>query len=383
MPDTDGRFKVLILEDVPEDAELMIRELRKSGLDCVSQIVFEQEKFIEAIEKFQPDVMLVDYAVPKLRGDQSLKLCIDKCPNTPFIYVSGTIGEEVAIEALTNGATDYVLKNQLSKLGPAVQRALSEAKVRADRKAAADRLLLLQQREDFIAILTHDLKTPLIAVESGLYAVLEEEFGPLSDELRRILTNLRLENLRLLEMIKTLLELYRYEGAAAESVFQEVDLVAVLDNCLPELKAEAEHRKIDIEISCPRGKVSTYADPLAMRHVFNNLVDNAIQYADYGSTVYVSIGDLGDSVELLVRNYGPPIDPKEKLQLFKNLGRRKLGASVNTGLGLYLVGKIVETHGGEIQCASTEADGTTFTVRLLPHGRRLAFAQGQLTTETP
>src|SRR5271156_1525824 len=194
MPEPNRILKVLILEDVAEDAELMLRELRKGGIECSSQLVSGREKFISAIDDFRPDVILVDYTIPKFMGDESLRLRLDKCPDVPFIYVSGTMGEEAAIDALTHGATDYVLKNQLSKLGPAVQRAVKEVKDRAAHKEAAQRVLLLQQREDFVAILTHDLKTPLIAIESGLTAVLEEEYGELNHELRRLLSNLRTEN---------------------------------------------------------------------------------------------------------------------------------------------------------------------------------------------
>jgi two-component system, NtrC family, sensor kinase len=376
MPKTENVLKVLILEDVPEDAELMLRELRKAGTECSSQLVSGREKFIAAIDDFQPDVILVDYTIPKFMGDESLRLCLDKCPDIPFIYVSGTMGEEAAIDALTHGATDYVLKSQLSKLGLAVQRAVKEVKDRAAHNEAARRVLLLQQREDFVAILTHDLKTPLIAIESGLTAVLEEEYGELNRELRRLLGNLRTENVRLLNMIQTLLELYRYEGAGTKSVFQKVDLNVLLNDASSQFAAEAENRHVKIKLFCPRDKVTVYADPIGLRHVFNNLLDNAIQHSEKGSRIDISIKECGDSAELAVKNYGPPIDPEERLKLFKSLGKRKGSDSISSGLGLYLVGKIVETHGGEVNCSSTERDGTTFTVKLPNCGMRLVPAQG-------
>ncbi|HVO67707.1 MAG TPA: PAS domain S-box protein [Syntrophales bacterium] len=133
-------LRILILEDVPTDAELMEEELRESGMTFVSKRVAARTAFINAINGFSPHIILSDYSLPSFDGQAALKISVEKCPDTPFIFVSGALGEEMAIELLKKGATDYVLKNKLSRLGPAVSRALNEAEERKERKRVEDAL---------------------------------------------------------------------------------------------------------------------------------------------------------------------------------------------------------------------------------------------------
>jgi PAS domain S-box-containing protein len=126
----------LILEDVPTDAELMIEELAEAGMTFVSKRVAAKASFVNAIADFSPDIILSDYSLPSFDGLAALKIARDKCPDVPFIFVSGALGEEMAIDLLKKGATDYVLKNRLSRLEPAVSRALHEVEERRERERA-------------------------------------------------------------------------------------------------------------------------------------------------------------------------------------------------------------------------------------------------------
>ena len=133
-------LRILILEDVPADAELMEDELKESGLTFVSKRVAAKASFIKACHEYRPDLILSDYSLPSFDGLSAMKLALERCPNVPFIFVSGALGEEMAIELLKKGATDYVLKNKLSRLGPAVSRALNEVEERKERKRVEDEL---------------------------------------------------------------------------------------------------------------------------------------------------------------------------------------------------------------------------------------------------
>jgi len=133
-------LRILILEDVPSDAELMEDELTESGLTFVSKRVATKASFIKACDEYQPDIILSDYSLPSFDGLSAMKLALEKCPNVPYIFVSGALGEEMAIELLKKGATDYVLKHRLSRLGPAVSRALQEVEERKERKRIEEEL---------------------------------------------------------------------------------------------------------------------------------------------------------------------------------------------------------------------------------------------------
>src|SRR5262245_40069706 len=129
-------LRILHLEDDPRDAELLQAMLETEGMLCHVIRVETQVDFCAATEQGGFDLILADYTLPSFDGRSALKITLEKCPDVPFIFVSGTLGEEVAIEALQIGATDYVLKERLSRIVPSVHRALREAQERAERKRA-------------------------------------------------------------------------------------------------------------------------------------------------------------------------------------------------------------------------------------------------------
>ena len=132
--------RILLLEDSAADAALVQDILEADGLHCDVVRVQARAEFIGALEERRWDLILADYSLPSFDGLSALQLALSARPDLPFIFVSGTLGEEVAIEALKIGATDYVLKTKLSRLVPAVQRAMREAEERAERKKAEQAL---------------------------------------------------------------------------------------------------------------------------------------------------------------------------------------------------------------------------------------------------
>src|SRR5712664_1079670 len=140
------RLRILLAEDVANDAELVLTELKRAGLRADHRVVDSEKSFVEALHEFTPDVILSDFSMPGFDGMAALALARETCPDTPFIFVSGTIGEESAIDAVRSGATDYVLKNNLVRLPPAVQRALREGKERAARRKVEGEFEALRER---------------------------------------------------------------------------------------------------------------------------------------------------------------------------------------------------------------------------------------------
>jgi signal transduction histidine kinase/CheY-like chemotaxis protein len=131
---------ILLLEDDASDAELIQGLLQAEHIVCKTTRVQTRAEFVAALKDTGIDVILADYKLPAFDGFSALKLAMNERPDLPFIFVSGTVGEEVAIEAVKFGATDYVLKQRLSRLAPSVQRALREARERAERKKAEEAL---------------------------------------------------------------------------------------------------------------------------------------------------------------------------------------------------------------------------------------------------
>ncbi len=163
-----GELRLLILEDRPADAELVMHELRHAGIQFVAKRVATEADFLAQLRDSPPDFILADYSLPTYDRLSALATARKECPEIPFIFVSGSMGEETAIEALHLGATDYVLKQRLTRLGPAVHRALREVEEQARRRRAEQALRASEQnyREIFNAtsdaIMVHDAATGAI-----------------------------------------------------------------------------------------------------------------------------------------------------------------------------------------------------------------------------
>jgi diguanylate cyclase (GGDEF)-like protein/PAS domain S-box-containing protein len=137
----EQQLRILIVEDAPADAELCRRELQRAGLSFVSECVDTREAFERALEAFAPDLVLSDFSMPTaFDGLMALDLTRAKSREIPFVFVSGTIGEDRAVEAMKRGATDYVLKDRMNRLVPVIQRALEEARERTARRRAEEEI---------------------------------------------------------------------------------------------------------------------------------------------------------------------------------------------------------------------------------------------------
>jgi hypothetical protein len=151
-------ISILVLEDRSADAELMMLELQREGIAFAAKRVWTETDFSDRLRNHAPDLILADYSLPSYDGLAALKLAEQECPGTPFILVSGGLGEEIAIEALHHGATDYVLKQRLTRLGPAVRRAMREVELAAERKQADEdlRKLLFAVEQSPVTIVITD-----------------------------------------------------------------------------------------------------------------------------------------------------------------------------------------------------------------------------------
>jgi DNA-binding NtrC family response regulator len=142
----DNQIRVLLIEDDPNDAMLLGLELRRAGIAFEAQRVDNRDDFIRQLDAGFPDLILSDHGLPQFDGFSALEIAQEKCPDVPFLFVTGSLGEELIIETLKRGATDYVLKHRLAKLVPAVQRAMREADERRKRREVeAEREQLIEE----------------------------------------------------------------------------------------------------------------------------------------------------------------------------------------------------------------------------------------------
>jgi PAS domain S-box-containing protein len=140
------QFRILMVEDAASDAELMLRELKRAGMRCDAHRVETAVEYRQELEEFRPQVILSDFSMPFFDGMEALAIARRSHPDIPFIFVSGTLGEEYAVRALKNGAKDYVLKGNLLRLPAVVERAIKETEERRARQALEHQLRASEKR---------------------------------------------------------------------------------------------------------------------------------------------------------------------------------------------------------------------------------------------
>lgn len=228
------------------------------------------------------------------------------------------------------------------------------------------RLCLLEQREDFMATLTHDLKTPLIAANWILQAIAEQQVGPVTDEQEKLLFQLRDTNRTLLSMIQNLIELYRFERDVGTLVRENVQLADLIDSCLTDLSVFLHRRRISVERSVPKNTDAVFVDRNAIRRVLQNILDNAVKFTPDFGTITIEVEESKSEIVVKVTDTGPGIAHEEQSRLFKRFSQGRAGRTYTpgTGLGLYLCKQIIDAHQGYIECRSELAKGTTFSFRL-------------------
>lgn len=156
------KINILLIEDNQTDAELVIYELNKSGLNFISEIVQTLETFERALDSFNPDIILADYSLPLFDGITAFHIKQRTFPDIPFIIVSGVVDEENAVELIKNGVTDYALKDKLFTLSQKVIRALKNAEEMKEKKNFVEKLRTQNEKLLEIAFLqSHQVRKPI------------------------------------------------------------------------------------------------------------------------------------------------------------------------------------------------------------------------------
>jgi PAS domain S-box-containing protein len=144
--DIEKVLKILFVEDVTSDAELIWREIKRNKISFSKKLVDNKEDYLQGLQEFEPDLIISDYSLPQFDGMKALLLRNELVPMTPFVLVTGSINEEVAVECMKSGADDYILKDNLSRLGSAILNAIDKYKLLKEKKVSEDELLKSQSR---------------------------------------------------------------------------------------------------------------------------------------------------------------------------------------------------------------------------------------------
>lgn len=213
-------------------------------------------------------------------------------------------------------------------------------------------------REDFVATLTHDLRTPLLAAVQTLGFAIEEQYGPLNDAQQQVLLAVVDSHRELLALVESLLTIYRYEAGRIRLRKEPTDLAAFVAQILDELQPLARARNQTLVLT-GSGVPALPCDRQQLKRVVVNLVDNALRYTPSGGRVRVCLEKTGPAVQVAVQDTGRGIPPEKLAGLFMRFAQVE-GYGTGTGLGLYLCRQVIEAHGGNIWAVSEPGIGSTF-----------------------
>ena len=301
-------FWLLLLEDNQLDADLITAAIRRELPNVAIDHVMGREDFLARLESDRPDLVLSDYSLPQFDGFGALAIVRQIAPDLPFIFVSGVLGEEIAIESLRRGATDYVLKQRLARLPAVVSRAIAEATERAERQRAEDNLRLL------VAELSHRVKNTLATV--------------LSIAQQSIRGSETLEQFEK-TFIGRVIALSEAHGLLFKTHWTATQLGDVIDRTFVPL---GRTHGVDFSASGAPVLLNPRAT-LTLSMILHELAANAIKYGAFsqpGGHVDISWSTEADTVQLVWQERGgPPVILPER----RGFGTRLLERSANYELG--------------------------------------------------
>jgi len=369
---TPDLVRILMIEDNVRDAELMIAELKRVGFKFQWERVQSEADFLARLDDGY-DLILSDYSMPGFTGLRALELLKERTDlDIPFIIISGTIGEETAVGAIKDGAADYLLKDRIGRLGPAVSRALREVEERRDKKRLQAQFLEAQKMEvigQLAAGVAHDFNN-VLAVIMGYSDLIETDLGP-DHPLQRYTDEIRQAARRATSLTRQLLIFSRKETIQPEMLDLN-DVVISMDKLLRRLVDE----NVELTIECRKGLGQIKADSGYIWQVLMNLVVNARDAMFEGGRLVVQTGAQtiteanpqaqggvppGEYVTLSVSDTGTGMSSAVKTRLFEPFFTTK-PAGKGTGLGLATCQTIVRQIGGYIDVDSELGRGSTFRV---------------------
>jgi two-component system, sensor histidine kinase and response regulator len=392
-------LKILIVDDDEVDRMAVRRALLKTGMsiDITEATTCAEALKLLAINPF--DCTFIDYELPDRNGLALVEAATQLDIQHPLVVLTGQGDEQIAVELMKAGATDYLTKSQISPanlaqiLRNAMRIARAEREIRQTNQQLYQNNKLLRQqnhdleqqraqiqiqnlqREDFIAHLTHDLRTPLVAANLMFGLFEQEAFCPLSAEMHEAVSAMNRSNQNLLDLVNTLLQVNHYESGTKTLTLTTCNMWEILRDVVQELQPLAQYKSIELtaltDLPNP-DELTVLGDRQELRRMTANLVGNALKFTDSGK-IELRLGFCPRKIEdksgakgwvsIDIQDTGLGMSADEQKVIFQRFHTGK-HRQAGSGLGLHLVHRIVTTHSGTISVTSEPGNGSLFKIRL-------------------
>ena len=384
-------LRLLVAEDSEDDFEIVLRELRRGGYEVTAERVASATELERALERAW-DLVITDWVMPGFGGLDVLEILARRGVDVPCMVISGTAGEEPAVQALRAGALDFLSKDRPARFVPAVQRALREAADRRARSSAEQRSEQLRRRSaelelqmrhlqeatrlksELLANMSHELRTPLNAIIGFAELLHDGQVAPGSPEYAEFVGDILTSGRHLLQLINDVLDLSKVEAGKLDFHPEPVDLAKILGEVTAIMRTTAAAKQLQVEVVVDPAVQDVVLDPSRFKQVAYNYLSNALKFTPPGGRVTLRITAAGpDTFRLAVEDTGVGIAAEDLGRLFVEFQQLEEGARKRhqgTGLGLALTRRLVEAQGGEVGVTSTVGKGSTFHAILPRHATR-------------
>ena len=354
--------KILIIDDDTTMLDSCCQVFAKEGYDTLT--AENGDEGLGKVRQEKPDLVLVDLKMPGKSGIDVLTELKKMDPNCVAIVITGYGTIESAVEAMKVGAYDFLPKPFTpDELRFMVRRGLERRHFIIQNESLMHEKEMM--RNNFISMVSHELRSPLAAVQQNLMVITGGIVGEIPDKAQDMLERMQVRIKGLIGLISDWLDLSRIESGEMVSRMEPVSLKDVLSEVIDMLKPLTEEKNIRLNLDIPDDYPTILANQETLHMLFTNLIHNAIKYNKEGGRVTVSVEEEDQRTKIAVSDTGVGI-PKENLPLiFEQFYRVKNGKHiVGSGLGLSIALKIIEAHHGTISVTSKLDKGTTFTIQL-------------------
>ncbi len=359
-PNEPRPLTVLLIEDVAEDARLM-QEALAGQRDMPVQLVHADRLStgLKRLSEGGVDAVLLDLVLPDSEGMETLIKVRHHAPRVPVVVLTASNDGALAVQALQQGAQDYLVKASVQASRDLLARSL---------RYAIERHRMERLKDEFVSTVSHELRTPLSTIQEFTAILIDQLAGPLTDEQREYLGIIRANIQRLTRMIDNLLDMARIDAGHAVLRKAVTDITPLVEQTVQSIRPLAKNKGLELEVRLPGGLPALYADADKITQVLINLISNAIKFTPGPGRVTVSVSEGENDLTFSVADTGVGIAAQDVPKLFEKFSRVHHPVTDEgtrgTGLGLAISKRLVELHGGGIGVTSRPDKGSTFTFTL-------------------
>jgi len=359
----DRANKVLIIDD----EEIVIESCMEILLSENYQLFTAKngEMGLELVKENLPDVVFVDLKMPGISGIEVLEKIHALDPKIVTVVITGYATVDSAVEAMKHNAYDFLPKPFTpDELRMLTKRCLERRRLILETQALRREKELL--RENFAAIVSHELKSPLGAVQQNLYFLLDEITDKLNDEQKDRFQRIKIRISDLLGLVNTWLKVYTTDLDTISENFKPVDISLLVSNAVESAQPYAIRKAIDIDVEILEPIHSVFGDAGTLSEAIVNILNNAVKYSHGESNVYVKVHEIEGDAIIEIIDSGVGIDEEDIPLIFDSFYSVQTDPSIEkgVGIGLTISKRIIEIHNGILSVQSELGKGSKFLIKL-------------------